>query len=62
MIEFAILILTIITYWYYQSKKNKLTKDEKRKQIEEKAKMEFYGRIHTSTEPHIKSHHQTKKN
>ena len=62
MIELIILISLLITYWYYQSKKTKLTEDEKRKQIEEKTKMEFYGRIHTSTEPHIKSHNQTTKN
>jgi hypothetical protein len=62
MIELIITISILITYWYYNSKCNKISKYEEQKQREEKAKMEFYSRIHTTIEPHIKSHTSTTKN
>ena len=62
MIELIITISLLLTYWYYNSKCNKISKDEEQKQREEKTKMEFYNRIHTTTEPHIKSQSSTTKN
>lgn len=62
MISFIILILIIMTIWYYADKSNKLSTDEKQKKRAEKAKMEFYSRVHTPTEPHIKSDSSTKSN
>ena len=62
MIEFIILLLILCAYWYYNSKCNKISKDEEHKQRQEKAKMDFYSRIHSTTEPHIKSHSTTTKN
>jgi hypothetical protein len=39
MIAFIILLLILCSYWYYNSKCNKISKDEELKQREEKAKM-----------------------
>lgn len=50
MIEFIILLLILCAYWYYNSKCNKISKDEEHKQRQEKAKMDFYSRIHSTTE------------
>ena len=62
MIELIITVVALLSYWYYNSKCNKISKDEEQKQREEKTKMEFYNRIHTTTEPHIKSQSSTTKN
>ena len=62
MIAIIILFLIILTVWYYADKSYKLTSDEKQKKRAEKAKMEFYSRIHNTTEPHIKSDSSTNKN
>jgi uncharacterized membrane protein len=60
--SFIILILIILTIWYYADKSNKLSEDEKQKKRAEKAKMDFYSRVHTKAEPHIKSDSSTKSN
>ena len=62
MIAFIILFLIILTIWYYSDKSYKLSEDEKQKKRAEKTKMEFYNRIHSTTEPHIKSDSSTNKN
>ncbi|CAB4161874.1 hypothetical protein UFOVP778_13 [uncultured Caudovirales phage] len=49
MIAFIILFLIILTIWYYSDKSYKLSSDEKQKKRAEKAKMEFYNRIHSTT-------------
>jgi hypothetical protein len=50
MIAFIILFLIILTIWYYSDKSYKLSSDEKQKKRAEKAKMDFYSRIHNTTE------------
>jgi hypothetical protein len=47
---FIIIILIILTIWYYADKSYKLNEDEKQTKREEKTKMEFYSRIHNTTE------------
>jgi uncharacterized membrane protein len=59
---FIIIILIILTIWYYADKSYKLNEDEKQIKRAEKTKMEFYNRIHSTTEPHIKSDSSTNKN
>ena len=50
MMAFIILFLIILTIWYYSDKSYKLSSDEKQKKRAEKAKMDFYSRIHNTTE------------
>lgn len=47
---FIIIILIILTIWYYADKSYKLNEDEKQIKKSEKTKMEFYNRIHNTTE------------
>jgi hypothetical protein len=57
MIPFIILAIIAILYFFANLKKKP---DDKTRL--EKTKMEFYNRIHTTTEPHIQSNHLTTKN
>ena len=57
MIPFIILAILAILYTFYNLKKKPNDKTRL-----EKTKMEFYSRIHTTTEPHIQSNHLTTKN
>lgn len=57
MIPFIILAILAILYILANLKKKP---DDKTRL--EKTKMEFYSRIHTTTEPHIQSNHLTTKN
>ena len=47
---FIIIILIILTIWYYADKSYKLNEDEKQIKRAEKTKMEFYSKIHNTTE------------
>jgi len=47
---FIIIILIILTIWYYADKSYKLNEDEKQTKRAEKTKMEFYSKIHNTTE------------
>ena len=47
---FIIIILIILTIWYYADKSYKLNEDEKQTKRAEKTKIEFYSRIHNTTE------------
>jgi septation ring formation regulator EzrA len=47
---FIIIILIILTIWYYADKSYKLNEDEKQIKRAEKTKIEFYNRIHNTTE------------
>ena len=47
---FIIIILIILTIWYYSDKSYKLNEDEKQTKRAEKTKMEFYSKIHNTTE------------
>jgi uncharacterized membrane protein len=47
---FIIIILIILTIWYYADKSYKLNEDEKQIKRAEKTKMEFYNRIHSTIE------------
>jgi len=57
MIPFIILAIIAILYILANLKKKP---DDKTRL--EKTKMEFYNRIHITTEPHIQSNHLTTKN
>jgi uncharacterized membrane protein len=47
---FIIIILIILIIWYYADKSYKLNEDEKQTKRAEKTKMEFYSKIHNTTE------------
>jgi len=57
MIPFIILAILAILYTFANLKRKPNDKTRL-----EKTKMEFYNRIHTTTEPHIQSNHLTTKN
>lgn len=54
-----LIVLAILTILYTFANLKKKSNDKTRL---EKTKMEFYNRIHITTEPHIQSNHLTTKN